>query len=170
MITKEFLEEIYRRISSYNSNPLVDSGAISEDEWDNLTKVLLNPHRAYAEIVASEWLDKNRISEDAREDINEPYLTSEVQWVIDNLMHGKGSKSVDQCCQEYITDFADDVYGLPSSIELPAEGIDEYDGDKDEAIADYLSREYEYCVKGFNYQYLNDKHEEYKIYNIIWDI
>lgn len=170
MIDEESLEEIYRKISSYNSNPLIDSGAISEEEWDVLTKVLMNPHRAYAEIIASEWLDKNRISEDVRENINEPELTSEVQWAIDNFVHGRESKSIDQCCQEYMINYVDDVYGLPGCIELPAEGIDEYDGDKDEAIADYLTREYEYCVKGFNYQYLNDKHEEYKIYNIVWDI
>lgn len=146
MLTKELLEKLNHRLSTYSHDILVETGVFTKEEWAEAKKLFEDIDKAYAEIVVSK------------------YVTNPTEGQILDAQYA---------LQDYIKDeeftelFVYDDVDLPSEVEIPVSAIPS-NVDTDEGIADWLANTYGYCAEDFQYHYTNSDCTDYYVTNISW--
>lgn len=148
MLTYDLLQELNHRFSTYAHNVFVESGVLTKEEWDEVKKLFEDVDKAYAEIVVSDTV-KNPTEEQI----------ASAKYALKDYVRD----------DEFTETFSPNKgVNLPSEVEIPVNDLDD-DLDVDEAISNWLSNMYGYCVLDFQYDYMNSDCMDYYVHDIHWD-
>lgn len=175
-LMNDLLDEIKVRMNEYgDSNPMLESGQFDKEHVELLQKLCDDPKKFLCELCAEKYVhnilenvvnvklkDMPGIIEYVREDI-----TQELMGIYEQAKEDAYSDIMEDIIEPAVKD----CLGLPSSVEIDASEIDSQDTFfADEAIANWLSDHYGYCVNDFTYHYMNSDCKDYYVGDIDWDI